>query len=53
MKQESYRDATKVVTEQVISSTQLFETTRVVRIEHRGELYQLRLTQSGKLILTK
>ncbi len=39
--------------EQAIPAERLFGTGRVVLIEHRGELYQLRLTQNGKLILTK
>jgi hemin uptake protein HemP len=37
----------------VIDSRSLFGDQREVRIEHNGELYLLRLTRLGKLILTK
>ena len=36
-----------------ICSADLFARTRVVVIEHKGDEYRLRLTGSGKLILTK
>ena len=36
-----------------ISSEELFRGTREVRIRHAGEVYRLRLTRSGKLILHK
>ncbi len=39
--------------EKPLSTEQLFGAGKVVLIEHRGERYQLRLTQNGKLILTK
>lgn len=35
------------------SSQALLGTQREVLIEHRGELYRLRVTAAGKLILTK
>jgi hemin uptake protein HemP len=37
----------------IIDSRSLFGDQREVRIEHDGELYLLRLTRLGKLILTK
>jgi hemin uptake protein HemP len=37
----------------VYSSPELFGGDREVWIEHRGELYRLRITASGKLYLTK
>jgi hemin uptake protein HemP len=37
----------------VYSSVELFGGDREVWIEHRGELYRLRITASGKLYLTK
>jgi hemin uptake protein HemP len=37
----------------VFSSAELFGGDREVWIEHRGELYRLRITASGKLYLTK
>jgi len=36
-----------------ISSTDLFAGRREVAIEHAGEIYRLRITGKGKLILTK
>lgn len=36
-----------------IRSSDLFSGLREVRIEHEGELYSLRQTSKGKLILTK
>ena len=38
---------------EIISSDELFRGTREVRIRHAGEVYRLRLTRSGKLILHK
>ena len=35
-----------------ISSEDLFSGAREIVIEHDGRLYQLRITQNGKLILT-
>jgi hemin uptake protein HemP len=35
------------------SARSLLGTGRVIRIEHEGELYTLRLTRNNKLILTK
>ena len=36
-----------------ILSTELFAAGAVVEIEHEGEIYRLRHTRKGKLILTK
>jgi hemin uptake protein HemP len=36
-----------------LSARSLLGTGRVIRIEHEGELYTLRLTRNNKLILTK
>lgn len=36
-----------------IRSEDLFGTAREVQIEHRGEIYRLRITRQEKLILTK
>lgn len=38
---------------QPIPSERLFARTDEVRIAHQGEEYRLRITRSGKLILTK
>lgn len=38
---------------EVVSATVLMRGQPVLRIEHGGERYQLRLTKNGKLILTK
>jgi hemin uptake protein HemP len=35
-----------------ISSAELFAGAREIEIEHNGRRYQLRITQTGKLILT-
>ena len=35
-----------------VSSVDLFSGAREIVIEHDGRLYQLRITQNGKLILT-
>jgi hemin uptake protein HemP len=37
----------------IIRSEELFGLNREVRIEHQGDLYVLRLTKLGKLILNK
>lgn len=37
----------------VISSNALFKGSNIIAIEHNGERYALRITASGKLILTK
>jgi len=39
--------------EPVVSSKALFKGRRIISIEHNGERYALRITASGKLILTK
>jgi hemin uptake protein HemP len=36
-----------------VDTRDLFRDRQVVLIKHAGELYQLRLTKNGKLILTK
>lgn len=36
-----------------VDSDQLFDAARVVEIHHHGEVYRLRHTSTGKLILTK
>lgn len=36
-----------------VSSTELLGAGRELTIEHNGEIYSLRLTSKGKLILTK
>jgi hemin uptake protein HemP len=36
-----------------VDSRELFRSTREIIIEHRGEIYRLRLTAQNKLILTK
>lgn len=38
---------------ETISSDDLFHGTREIRIRHAGEVYRLRLTRNGKLILHK
>jgi hemin uptake protein HemP len=37
----------------IMSSDELLQGRREIWIEHRGEMYRLRLTSSGKLCLTK
>jgi hemin uptake protein HemP len=37
----------------VWQSADLFGKARIVQIEHHGEVYQLRITRQGKLILNK
>ena len=37
----------------VIESVHLFADHKEVQIRHRGEIYRLRLTRNGKLILNK
>lgn len=37
----------------LISSGQLFRQGNTLRIEHAGQIYQLRLTRENRLILTK
>ena len=38
---------------QVWQSAELFGEAKLVQIEHHGEIYQLRITRQGKLILNK
>ncbi len=37
----------------VWQSAELFGAAKLVQIEHHGEIYQLRITRQGKLILNK
>jgi hemin uptake protein HemP len=37
----------------VWQSAELFGEAKLVQIEHHGEIYQLRITRQGKLILNK
>ena len=37
----------------VWQSAELFGKAKLVQIEHHGEVYQLRITRQGKLILNK
>jgi len=37
----------------VVNSRTLFQGRNIIAIEHNGERYALRITASGKLILTK
>jgi len=62
IEQSPYSDPAKIVPDSVASgggraivysSAELFGGDREVWIEHRGELYRLRITASGKLYLTK
>lgn len=50
--QETAAEATPVVGAHRISSADLFAGAREIEIEHNGRRYQLRITQTGKLILT-
>ncbi len=45
------RDPARAATRR-ITSNDLFSGAREIVIEHDGRLYQLRITQNGKLILT-
>jgi len=36
-----------------VSTRELFDGSREIQIEHNGEVYRLRITQRGRLILTK
>jgi hemin uptake protein HemP len=37
----------------VVDSEELFRNSREIRIRHVGEVYRLRITRNGKLILNK
>lgn len=50
---ESMRKNTPIITSKNISSEQLFAGARELVIAHAGGEYRLRLTNQGKLILTK
>lgn len=47
------RDGTPREAPQVIESTSLFGDRQEIGIRHRGEVYRLRVTRNGKLILNK
>lgn len=49
----SPRDAAPLIQRRRISSQALMGNDREVEIEHAGQLYRLRVTSLGKLILTK
>lgn len=51
--QEAQPEPTKPARTRRIPSSELFAEAREVQIEHAGETYRLRMTKSGKLILTK
>lgn len=64
MKQDSYESRTAEAPElrgvalhdgeaPILSTATLFAKRREIAIEHAGELYCLRITRNGKLILTK
>lgn len=42
-----------ILTAGLFSSKKLFGSRKEIRIEHFGEIYSLRMTRNGKLILTK
>lgn len=37
----------------VVSSSELFRGSQEIHIQHKDEIYRLRITRNGKLILTK
>jgi hemin uptake protein HemP len=45
-------DASRMLTARRMSSADLFAGAREIEIEHNGRQYRLRITQTGKLILT-
>ncbi|WP_369310511.1 hemin uptake protein HemP [Providencia rettgeri] len=51
--EQSAEKAKQTIKTDVIESQQLLGPTGKVSIQHNGELYQLRQTRTGKLILTK
>ena len=48
----SETDASRVGSARRMSSADLFAGAREIEIEHNGRQYRLRITQTGKLILT-
>ncbi len=52
MQKEQQADKTSLP-KTIYSSEKIFQGKKEMLIEHRGELYQLRITRNGKLILTK
>ncbi|MEX5924513.1 hemin uptake protein HemP [Providencia hangzhouensis] len=53
MQKDTVETAKQPVKTDVIESQQLLGPAGKVSIQHNGELYQLRQTRTGKLILTK
>ena len=51
-KLQSGSDASRMLPARRMSSADLFAGTREIEIEHNGRRYRLRITQTGKLILT-
>lgn len=51
--QEAGMESASPLGGRLLSSTDLLEGRRQLRIEHQGEIYTLRVTSKGKLILTK
>ncbi|MBK1673186.1 hypothetical protein CKO35_07665 [Ectothiorhodospira shaposhnikovii] len=51
--QEVYAEPASPLGGRLLSSTELLEGHRQLRIKHQGEIYTLRVTSKGKLILTK
>ena len=48
---EELGESSKAV--KVWQSAELFGEAKLIQIEHHGEIYQLRITRQGKLILNK
>jgi hemin uptake protein HemP len=49
----SERRAAEIAAQCFIDTEQLFGNRDVIEIHHHGEVYRLRITKSGKLILNK
>jgi len=45
-------ESARVASARRVTSAELFAGTREIEIDHNGRRYQLRITQTGKLILT-
>lgn len=50
---EPNRESSAVTPPRTVSSDDLFQGGHELLIEHHGEVYRLRLTKTGKLILNK
>ncbi|AKJ40682.1 hemin uptake protein HemP [Pragia fontium] len=50
---EPYKQADTVSSLPLINSQQLLGKSGILLIQHQGQQYQLRITKTGKLILTK